>query len=286
MIIGIVVALVFLLIAALSVTFYCIKKKRSSFDGPEKTNKTSQQTFPVSRSVPLISVLNGHLPIPSKDEFDRLTKFEDGLFQRATMAQGKRYNPNGELNRVTENLPFDHNRVKLRKPIKGCDYVNATTLSNYSHDPTRDEIIYSSYIPFKTIKFVIGQNPMDVTMQHHYRMILENRINTIVCFNEKDNQMSLQVGTTYSFGELSLKIHSKREITENLLGTEVTIIDTTARGAQNLHPAKYFEFLSYPEEGTSSFEDAERFVSCLCTIRNEMKRLYYSHKVFVHDSLI
>lgn len=289
MIIGIAIAIVFMLIATLSVTYYWIRKRRSNTAISKTANQTTQQTIPISKSVPLTSILNGQSPIPSEDEFHKLTKYEDGLTQRVRVSQGKRYNKTGGFNMAPENLPFDHNRVKLRTPIEGCDYVNASWINNPSDDSNYDELIYTTYLPFRNIRFIIGQDPMDATMQHHYRMLLENRVDVILCFSEDnigpDNLISFEIGRTYNFGELSLAIRSRRKITDHLLKAEITIIDTTASGVQNIHHANYFAFLEFDFHGReiTCSKDAEKFIVSICTIRNELKSQDSSLKVFVHD---
>ena len=56
----------------------------------------------------------------------------------------------------------------------------------------RKKVPWSLDISFKYINFVIGQDPMPVTMQHHFRMILETQMKIIVIstqINQEPNQL-------------------------------------------------------------------------------------------------
>ena len=151
--------IIFAIMAALAGVFlhrrFKVKKEESKKD--LKQVKNSQ----TSRHVPISSIINGNVPQPSLEEFDNLIRYDGGISQRFTTAQGLRYNKSGQLNLVTTNLPFDHNRIKLKTPIQGCDYVNASWITPPSDDnATYDELIYTSYLPFNRIQFAVGQEAM------------------------------------------------------------------------------------------------------------------------------
>ena len=182
--IGIVMSVVTVMIAA-AICIYCwIRKRRSQSDVSKAPSKSAplDNNLISSKTLPMVSILAGRAPLPSNDEFKKLTKYEDGLTKRFTTAQGKRYNKTGFLNLIPENLPFDHNRVKIKSPIDGCDYINATWLTNTSEDSTYDELISTTYQPYKNINFIVGQDPIPATMQHHFRLIIENKIDLVVSF--------------------------------------------------------------------------------------------------------
>ena len=82
---------------------------------------------------------------PRVEEFNNLVSFEDdNLSQRLTRFQGKRFNQIGQLNLVNTVLPFDQNRVKLRNPIDGYDYINASFICPSS------SILYVRFLGFDT----------------------------------------------------------------------------------------------------------------------------------------
>ena len=285
-IVGIVLIILCIFIAVGSVIFCWVKKRQFDFVAQQNQNKaivaSKLEAFLASKSIPFSSILDGNVSIPPEHEFIWLTNFEDVLCPRFFIEQGRRYNKIGFFNLVPENLPFDHNRVKLKNPVEGCDYVNASWLSNASDDPTYDEEIYTSYLSRKDIKFAIGQNPIPATMQHHYQMILENQIDIIVGFSRQSDE-PLQVGKTCRFNEMSLTIESRNQISDHLFETKIVVRKTTASGVQNVHHAVCFEIVGVAIHGMESSDYAKKLVSSICLIRNEMKKKTTCFKVFVSD---
>ena len=282
---GIAIGSLCLLVAG-GAAFFCWLKKhaKSSIDvkGGEKVKQStehSQSTF----AVPLRLVLEGTISIPSVDEFNKLLKFEDSLCQRFTVSQGKRYNNTGVFNLVPTNLPFDHNRIKLNTPVETCDYVNANWISNACEDSTYDELIYASYLSYKNIKFAIGQTPIPSTMQHHYRMILENQFGMMVGFGDISTPSDFEIGKKYVFGEVSLKVRSRTQMTKRLLKSEITITDTISPGVQYIHHTVCFDLQSLPNDGLEDLEYAKNLASSICQIRNEIKSRNPGFKVFAYD---
>ena len=162
--------------------------------------------------------------------------------------------------------------------------MNANWISNYSEESTYDELIYSSYVSYKSIKFAIGQTPNPTTMQHHCRMILENQFEMMVGFSDTSKPSDFNIGKTYAFGEVSLKLRSRTQLTKHVIKSEITITDTVSPGVQNIHHTLCFDLQSLPKYSLEDSEDAKNFVSSLCRIRNEMKSRDSVFKVFVHDA--
>ena len=132
--------------------------------------------LPTSRCMPIQSIAKGEISIPTQAEFDNLLHYDGAITQRLTTSQGERYNDKKYgFNRVPKNIPFDHNRLRLKRPIKNCDYINANTITPSTDDRTYDEIIYTSHQPFKSIQWSVGQNPLPQTLNHHFRLIHENK---------------------------------------------------------------------------------------------------------------
>ena len=285
-VIGILINVVTILIAA-ALGVYCWAKNRRNQSNVSKApnnSVASNNNSISSKTVPMASILTGQAPLPSNDEFDKLTKYHDGFTDRFTTSQGKRYNKDGNLNLIPEILPFDHNRVKIKSPIDGCDYINATWLTNTSEDSTYDELIFTTYQPYKNINFIVGQDPIPATMQHHFRLIIENKIDLVVSFGDKESPSNFNVGETYAFKDVCLKIRNRTKIAEHLCRTEMTITHTAATGLQTMHNFVYFDFVNFPKNGITSTEDAENLVKSICTIRSELKHQATSLKVFAHDS--
>ena len=153
------ISLIFLGIAAGVSTYVAIRKWKKNKHVIEKTVELSE-IKPSSRDVPISAIASGNVCLPSEEEFGKLVTFTENIGQRYTTSQGERYNKSFGFNLNRNVLPFDHNRVKLRNPIDHCDYVNATWISRIVEDePTYDQLIYSSYVPYDNINFIIGQDP-------------------------------------------------------------------------------------------------------------------------------
>ena len=75
------------------------------------------------------------------------------------------------INRYTNILPYDKNRVKLLEPINGCDYVNASWITEGSHNKD---------VACPNISFMSCQGPTEYTAPHHLQMIYENNVDIIV----------------------------------------------------------------------------------------------------------
>ena len=80
------------------------------------------------------------------------------------------------INRFSNILPYDHNRVKLRKAVDGCDYVNASWITEGSHNKRQT---YKD-VSCSGISFMSSQGPTEYTTPHHLQMIYENNVDIIV----------------------------------------------------------------------------------------------------------
>ena len=125
--------------------------------------------------------------MPTINEFHDLVSYENKIEQKKTIAQGERFNKIGQFNLLPTILPFDQNRIRLRKPIDGYDYINASWLNSAEEESTYEQVIYSKQTRFSQIKFAVGQNPLPNTIHHHYQMIHENRFDVVVSFSENEN---------------------------------------------------------------------------------------------------
>ena len=86
-------------------------------------------------------------------------------------------------------LPFDYNRVRLKTPINGTDYINASyitgiksnQLQGKSNDNERRSVNHSSDLArFSNINFFASQGPLPNTCAHHLQMIFENDIYIVI----------------------------------------------------------------------------------------------------------
>ena len=297
---GIVItALVFVIIAGLCV--YCWTKKRKALP---------------SKAVPLASLLQGQANLPTYDEFMKLPEHEDYITKHYTTCQGTRYNHTGFLNLIPENLPFDHNRVKLNSTMfnhlfdDDCDYINASWHSNASHHDfsspnywkfaaPNEEIIDTTYPLYQIIQFVIGQDPIPATMPHHIRLIVEQQIDVVVGLSDTIPTVVDRDDRPITFNKLYLEILNRREMkmigNGTLLRAEMNAMDTTHGRSRKLHSFVYFDVGFFSPDWMSPYpmtlkkcpkptSDIENMVQSICSIRDELKHQTSYLNVFVHDS--
>ena len=124
-------------------------------DSEENVSMNEQKTGPTS--LLMSNILKGEVKLPEVDEFEKLFKYEDRIESRLTTYQGKRHRNLNGLNPSI--VPYDNNRIKLKKLVDGNDYVNASYISPVVEDSNYDMIIYSEYVPSHQIKFMVGQDP-------------------------------------------------------------------------------------------------------------------------------
>ena len=67
--------------------------------------------------------------------------------------------------------PYDLNRVILLNPFQGCDYVNASWISNN---------VFLQSLP----TFIAAQGPLVQSLPHFLQMILENKVSVVVMLTE------------------------------------------------------------------------------------------------------
>ena len=286
MIIGVSVTVFFLLLAAGFITIKSFKHTRKyRKESPKsKVKKMTIQENPRSRSLPILLIMNGNVSLPSKDEFEELLSYDGGITQRFTTSQGERFNDKKfRFNIVPANIPFDHNRLRLKNPIDNCDYVNANTMTRPSEDRIYDELIYTTHLPFKSIQWAIGQNPIPHTMNHHFRLIHENKFDYIVSFAEHPGDTLFKLGSTHHYKDLLLEVLERTKVKDHLFRTTFSVFNESTIGYQYNHHATYFEFVNWPKEEIMTPKDADELVSSLSAIRNEISRCQSPAKIFTHD---
>ena len=297
---GIVITVLTLVIIA-GLCVYCWAKKRKPL---------------TSKAVPLASLLKGQANLPTYDEFMELPKYEDYITKHYTTCQGTRYNQTGFLNLIPENLPFDHNRVKLYSQLfnnffdDDCDYINASWHSNAIHHEfsspnywkfasSNEEINDTTYPPYQKIQFVIGQDPIPTTMPHHIRLIVEHQIDVVVGLSDKIPTLVDRDGTPNTFNKVYLDILNRTEMkmigNGTLLRAEINAMVTALRNPEKLHNFIYFDVGCFSPDWMAPNQmilekcplptsDIENMVQSICSIRDELKHRTSYPNVFVHDS--
>jgi protein tyrosine phosphatase len=262
--------------------------RRNPKSRDEEMPDENEETTKVKSShncVPLSAIVDGNVKLPPEEEFDKLVNYEDTLGQRITTAQGLRYNKIGMLNMHPTVLPFDHNRVRLRNEIDGVDYINASWMTQKIVDePTYDQVIYSSHVPYDNIKFLVSQDPLPTTAQHHFSMMHEHKIDMVVNIAEDAGTKPMKVGKTYHFQDIELSVDARNKISDHLSITEFRLFNTTAPRSQYMQHVVFFECTAWPTGCITSSEQTKDFVSSILQIRSQMKLDNDSIKLLLHDS--
>ena len=94
------------------------------------------------------------------------------------------------LDRFGNIHPYDFNRILLKKPIDGVDYINASHISGEasqnvdmaSQDTLDENVRDDPEDPsrWSNINFMACQGPLPNTTTHHLQMIFENKIDIVV----------------------------------------------------------------------------------------------------------
>ena len=72
-------------------------------------------------------------------------------------------------------VPYDFNRVKLYHPIDGCDYVNASWVSE--RNMVLDDALYRKS---PKLSFIAAQGPMLHTTEHFLQMLEDHKVDLVV----------------------------------------------------------------------------------------------------------
>ena len=267
------------------VAVFIIYKRRSftNFSREQDEPITQGEIATKSKRVPLRKIMAGDVEMPPKEEFEKLFRFQDNVTSRLTQYQGKRNDGKDGRNLNSRALPFDCNRVELKNPVDGNDYVNASWIKSNTEDSTYDEIVYSDYIPYAKIDFIVGQKPLPNTLLHHYQMLHENKVDIEIYIHYGTNRKPLIPGKVYHTGNLSRRVFTSTQIGENLIMTEMEFFDTTSSKTQFKHPMTLFELTGFPKQELDDVSDVNAILESICLIRKHIKGDSKNMTIMVHD---
>ena len=275
-----------LLLLILMIFAGIVIRRRLKENKKEKEKDVTPDKIPQNtRQVPFSSVIKGNVEPPTHDDFKKLLQYDGGLGQRFTTAQGTRYNKIGQLNLIPTNLPFDHNRIKLKTPVEGCDYINANWITPPTDDTaTYDQLIYTSHLPFDRIRFGVGQEPLPHTEKMYFQAIHEQKFDFVLSFTNKAKEDSFEIDELRTFEGLNLHVLSRTQINEHLYRSEISLTNSNSSGNEYKHNFNYFEFDAWPKEERVGSEVIELLVSSICIMRNEIAQNKSSLKILATDS--
>ncbi|XP_070562653.1 receptor-type tyrosine-protein phosphatase S-like [Ptychodera flava] len=172
--------------------------------------------------------------------------------KRSDCSSGRRPN-NANKNRYMNLLPLDKNRVKLVTVVQdtqSTDYINA------------------SYVDAFSVKsgFLVTQLPLPHTVIDFWRMVYDNKSNTIVMLNDtdKDNPTNGQywpVENVSEFGPFKIELLQTREI-----GCVVNRVLKLSMGDQNPSTIQQFQLLEWPP-GISTSQFTSAFLELMMMVK-------------------
>ena len=274
-----------ILIIAGAVAAFVFHKRRTFIDSSKDPEEPSPKVeiSTTSKRVPIRKIMAGDVQMPTKEEFEKLFRFKDDVTSRLTQYQGKRNDGKDGRNVNSRALPFDYNRVKLRNATDGNDYFNGSWIISSTEDSTYDEIVYSDYIPYVKIDFIVGQKPLPNTLLHHYQVLHENKVDIEIYIHFGQNTKPLVPGKVYHTGNLSRRVFTSNQIGQNLIKTEMEFFDTTSSKTQFKHPMTLFELTGFPKQEMDGMSEVNDILESICLIRKHIKGDAKNMKIMVHD---
>ena len=275
------------LLVALMVAFAVVyrKKIRAALNTDPGDEEMTQDSKCKSGIVPISGILEGKLDMPSKDEFERLFKYQDKIESKLTTYQGKRNNDRIGLNAKADILPYDHNRIKLKNLFEGSDYINASLISSLrrSEEPSYDEIIYTSYVPTFQIEFIVGQEPNKNTFTRHFQMLHEQRVHVVISLHRGKGTNKLILDKVDSFHNMTRKTVKKIQVSDTMCVYIYELFDTTSVETQYKTQVLFFEIFNFPKWDDFDVEDARNILSNISSIRKQIKAKNNRLKMMVYD---
>ena len=220
---------------------------------------------------------------PSKKEFDELDKKgkeRGGIKGDLTDAQGRRYNEEkyGKMNIKKNVIPYDQNRVVLRTPIIGSDYINATWLQRIKANDLYDDLY--DFLPSTSMNIILTQTPTSDTRQHYLQLINDQRIDVLINIgSDKD----FPNWDRKSFGNLSSELIERIDVDDFIFQER---IDVSARHGKSIinHTTTVYNFTGWPSNDTFSEKDSKNLLTFINFVRREIGKPSKDFTMAVHDS--
>ena len=196
------------------------------------------------------------------------------------MSQGKRYN-NGKKGRFNINndiIPYDQTRVKLKTPIKGIDYINASWIQRVEESGIYDDVY--EFLPSEKINFLLTQDPIPDTEQHFYQMMYEQQVDIIVHVGSDKN---LPKWTKLQFGNVSKKMIKRVQLDQNLIREHFDIFVKHKKSTIN-HPITAYHYTAWPTTGDFEDIDSKNFLTMMSLIKADIGKPTKEFTIASHDS--
>lgn len=227
-------------------------------------------------------ISRGNVRVPTAEEFDNLPTFTKNPDPKFKVLEGQKYNNENGLNLIPDVLPFDEHRVKLRVPINGCDYVNASWLSQIDQDEEHYNVVYTDKESDVKVKFILGQNPTPNARPHYYQMLYENLTRIVIQIKDEKDSRIPKIGHDREFCHMKRHILSRNKVVSNLYQSEIYLSNSNSPGNYRLN-FTLFELVNWPRNDLSSSEDTSALMPAICFIRNTIKTMNNSMNIMVQD---
>ena len=221
--------------------------------------------------------------MPSKEEFDELEaidKERQGITSVLTMSQGKRYNDgkSGRFNIDKNILPYDQTRVKLKSPINGVDYINASWIKKIQEENHYDDLY--NFLTTSKMNILLAQDPTADTKQHFYQMIFEQHVDIIVHIGSDEN---LSLWKKRSYGNISKNLIERVELETNVIREKIHIL-MKRNEAVNTHETVVYHFTSWPETDQFRGADSKALLTLIGLITRDIGKPTKEFTILAHDS--
>ena len=221
--------------------------------------------------------------MPTKEEFRELEENDrkrSGIKSNLTMAQGQRYNDgkNGKLNVNKDVLPYDQTRVRLKSPIHGIDYINASWIQKATESNPYDDVY--EFLPSAKMNFILTQDPTPDTIQHFYQMMYEQQVDIIV---HVGSDKSLPEWEKVTYGNVSKKLIECIQIDQNVKREKLDIYVKQNKSTIN-HPLTVYHFTAWPTNDQFDDDDSKNFLTMMSFIRRDIGKPEKQFTIVSHDS--
>ena len=235
------------------------------------------------RKISVDSLLDNTFTKPSKEEFEELEETDrkrSGLTSDLTMSQGRRYNDGkkGKMNINKNILPYDQTRVKMKSPINGVDYINASWIQRVKESHVYDDVY--EFLPASKINFLLTQDPTPDTEQHFYQMMCEQLVKIIVHIGSKSN---LPKWNKISYGNVSKKLIDRVTLETNVIREKMDIFVKCEKSVI-YHQITVYHFTVWPSDDQFGNVDSQNFLTLICLIQRDIGRPTKEFTIAAHDS--
>ena len=211
-----------------------------------------------SRDILVEALLNNEITEPTEEEFKELEENDrkrSSIKSDLTMSQGRRYNDgkNGKLNINKKFLPYDQTRIKLKTPINGIDYINASWIQKANN--IYDDVY--EFLSSSKINFILTQDPTPDTQQHYFQMMYEQKVDLAVHVGCNEN---LAQWSKISYGKITIELVERTKLMDYLTRENIDIYIKHERSVIN-HRMMVYHFTSWPSNDQFESKDSKNFLT-------------------------